>query len=138
VPQQHGGRHPFADVTTVSNKLGSIGIDQDTTVIVYDEEGMFAARFWYQLHYLGHSQVYILDGGIKNWIAHGYPVTDEKPVAKARTFIPQIKEHILTMEEGTWKNKQALAQHFSPLSKDKEIVVYIYKHCEQVHAMLVA
>ncbi|NEU32017.1 sulfurtransferase [bacterium LRH843] len=74
---KHGGRHPLPDFKELAEKLGSIGIGNDTNVIVYDDQGgMFASRFWWLLNRLGHSKVAVLDGGFSKWVSDGYEVTD--------------------------------------------------------------
>lgn len=92
----HGGRHPLQDPDRLAAKLGKIGIDRETDVIVYDDSGgMFAARFWWQLHYLGHDSVYIMDGGLSNWIKSGYAMTAEVPRPIQREFKPALRENEL-------------------------------------------
>jgi thiosulfate/3-mercaptopyruvate sulfurtransferase len=54
--------------------VGSMGITADTTVIVYSDSTIFAARLWWILKYAGVSDVRFLNGGIKQWTAKGYPV----------------------------------------------------------------
>lgn len=51
---------------------GSMGITADTTVVVYSDSSIFAARLWWILTYLGVSDVRIMDGGYAAWIASGY------------------------------------------------------------------
>jgi thiosulfate/3-mercaptopyruvate sulfurtransferase len=47
--------------------LGNLGIAPDRTVVVYDNGTLFAARLWWILHYLGHENVHVLDGGLPAW-----------------------------------------------------------------------
>lgn len=100
-PGVHGGNHPLPNVETFANKLGDIGIDQQTPVVFYDEENdMYAGRAWWLLHYLGHEAVYVLDGGLAAWEAAGYELTREIPQANKTTFIPNVlPEATATMEE---------------------------------------
>ncbi|WP_409272259.1 sulfurtransferase [Neobacillus sp. SCS-31] len=97
----HGGRHPLPDLDGLIEKLEKAGIGEDTTVVAYDNgEGAFAARFWWMLSYLGHNNVYVLNGGFKNWTGANYPVTAEVPVFNRASFRPAINEAILAdMEE---------------------------------------
>src|SRR5215211_2871770 len=58
--------------------MGSLGIGDDTRVVVYDHAGgQFATRLWWALTYYGHDQVYVLDGGWRKWTAEGRPTTEE-------------------------------------------------------------
>src|SRR5699024_12840163 len=58
--EKHGGSHPSPDIDTLAAKIGQIGIDHETKVIIYDQDhDMFVARVWYLLHYIGHEKVYL-------------------------------------------------------------------------------
>lgn len=54
--------------------LTELNITQDTTVVAYDEGTLFAARLWWVLHYLGHDDVRVLNGGLPAWQAAGNEV----------------------------------------------------------------
>lgn len=74
--QKHGGRHPLPDPSKLASKLSTMGVDNQTLVVAYDDSRFaFAARLWWLLRYLGHEKVAVLDGGFKAWQAQGYPVT---------------------------------------------------------------
>jgi thiosulfate/3-mercaptopyruvate sulfurtransferase len=62
---------------------GSMGITPDTTVVVYSDSTIFAARLWWILKYAGVTDVRFLNGGIQQWTANGYPTetTVNNPVA---------------------------------------------------------
>ncbi len=52
------------------------GIDERTQVVVYDQgNGMYAARAWWLLRWLGHAGVAVLDGGLAAWVAAGQPLS---------------------------------------------------------------
>ena len=83
--------------------LGQIGIDERTTVLIYDDKGLYSApRVWYMLKRLGHNNVYILDGGLPRWKKEGFELTTQysKP-GKTKTFSPQIdpKFEFISMDE---------------------------------------
>ncbi|UZD14842.1 sulfurtransferase [Virgibacillus natechei] len=89
--EKHGGKHPLPDMDMFAAKVGKIGIDHDTSVVIYDQENdMFAARLWWLLHYLGHKKVYVLEGGYEGWIMDGNEVTDEIPALESKAFEPDI------------------------------------------------
>ncbi|NIY94490.1 sulfurtransferase [Vibrio diazotrophicus] len=55
-----------------------LGINNDSIIVVYDNSGTFASpRAWWMFKAFGHSQVYILNGGLTEWKAKGYNVTQE-------------------------------------------------------------
>jgi thiosulfate/3-mercaptopyruvate sulfurtransferase len=51
---------------------GALGIDNETTVIVYDSSvGQWAARLWWLFRAAGYDRVAVLDGGYTKWVAEG-------------------------------------------------------------------
>lgn len=70
-----GGRHPLPEPNVVAEMLGRVGIGNEHTVIVYDTGGGgVAARLWWMLRWLGHSNVAILDGGYGAWKREDRPI----------------------------------------------------------------
>lgn len=102
---EHGGRHPLPDIATLANKLGNSGIGNQHLIIVYDDQGgMFAARFWWLLRYMGHNQVAILDGGYSKWVNEGRSITTEAPHFVATQFIPHVQPELLVDMETVRQN----------------------------------
>lgn len=94
--QEHGGRHPLPEFKVFQKKLEAVGIDASTTVISYDDgEGAFASRFWWLLTYLGHKNVYVLNGGFKKWKEKGNPLSSDVIEYERTQFSPSFKEHML-------------------------------------------
>ncbi len=72
------GRHPLPAQEGFIDTLRSWGIHDDTQVVVYDAHGgMFAARLWWMLRWVGHKAVATLDGGWQAWLAGKHPVATE-------------------------------------------------------------
>jgi len=59
--------------------LSSLGISNDDILVVYDDRGCDAARFWWVLQNYGFNTVKMLDGGISEWMEVGGIVTDVIP-----------------------------------------------------------
>lgn len=95
------GRHPLPDPTLLAERFAAAGIGKDSTVVAYDAQGgMFAARLWWLLRWLGHDAVQVLDGGWQAWLAAGNCSTKEIPQAQATTFTPQPHgEYVVSAEE---------------------------------------
>lgn len=69
--------------------MGTLGIGDDTHVIVYDHAGgQFATRLWWALTYYSHEKVSVLDGGWKKWTNESRPITNEIPSPEPATFTP--------------------------------------------------
>lgn len=75
------GRHPLPDSDAFAARLGRWGIGPGTQVVVYDggDGSMAAARAWWLLRLIGHTQVAVLDGGLAAWQAAGLPLTTDVP-----------------------------------------------------------
>ena len=87
------GRHPLPDPPLLADKLGSLGVAPGTQVVAYDDAGgMFAARLWWLLRWLGHERVAVLNGGLQAWTAAGHPLATDKPAAVGTAFEPRLQE----------------------------------------------
>ena len=93
---EHGGRHPLPTVDAMAALFGRSGIGPGTRVVVYDRDtGMFAARVWWMLRYLGHDDVQVLDGGIAAWQALGLPLEQSSTAPEPRAFVPRPRPEML-------------------------------------------
>jgi thiosulfate/3-mercaptopyruvate sulfurtransferase len=73
---QFRGRHPLPERADLIETLRSWGISDDTQVVAYDAHGgMFAARLWWLLRWVGHPAAAVLDGGLPAWQALGQPLS---------------------------------------------------------------
>lgn len=78
------GRHPLPSRDNFALWLGTLGITPAHRVVVYDRQGaMFAARAWWLLHWMGHTDVRVLDGGWPAWLAAGLHVEAGAPAPRA-------------------------------------------------------
>ncbi|XP_075941047.1 3-mercaptopyruvate sulfurtransferase-like [Anarhichas minor] len=81
--------HMLPTSSHFSRYVGGLGIGNDTHVVVYDTSdfGSFCApRVWWMFRLFGHSSVSVLDGGMRNWLADGYPVTSDRSEPECRQF----------------------------------------------------
>ena len=75
------GRHPLPEVAVFVATLRRLGVNQDSQVVAYDAHGgMFAARLWWMLRWIGHDAVAVLDGGLPAWVAAGGLLSSEAGV----------------------------------------------------------
>jgi thiosulfate/3-mercaptopyruvate sulfurtransferase len=82
------GRHPLPSPEEAAAVFSALGIDETRTVVVYDQGGgMYAARLWWMLRWLGHDAAALLDGGFDKWTREGRPVTTDVPPSEPRTFV---------------------------------------------------
>ena len=86
-PLTDSGRHPMPSPEALTALFRRLGIGRQTRVVVYDtREGAIAARLWWQLRYMGHTSVALLNGGFDAWQRGGYPVTDAQPAIEPADF----------------------------------------------------
>jgi thiosulfate/3-mercaptopyruvate sulfurtransferase len=86
-PTGRNGRHPLPDPQLFMRTLGAAGVDSNKQVIAYDgQTGVYAARLWWMLRWLGHDAVAVLDGGYAKWMREQRPVTSELPRPVAARF----------------------------------------------------
>ena len=66
--------HMLTTPEVFSRNLSALGIGDEMDIIIYEQEGVFSApRAWWMLKSFGARNVYLLDGGLRGWIAAGLP-----------------------------------------------------------------
>ncbi|WP_092925340.1 sulfurtransferase [Romboutsia hominis] len=91
----HGGRHPLPSVDDLVNTFKSIGIDNNSIVVAYDEGDLAGpSRLWWILKYLGHDKVYVLNGGINEFKSIGGEITNEIPKTKIGNFKATVNNNM--------------------------------------------
>jgi thiosulfate/3-mercaptopyruvate sulfurtransferase len=69
------GRHPLPARESLEQRMVLLGVDDACQVVAYDSAGgMFAARLWWLLRWVGHDAVAVLNGGLSAWRAAGFEV----------------------------------------------------------------
>lgn len=91
------GRHPLPERAALAETLRDWGVNHDSQVVAYDAHGgMFAARLWWLLRWLGHPAVAVLDGGLPAWQAAGLALSQDAPAVRRgdftehSTLVPQV------------------------------------------------
>jgi thiosulfate/3-mercaptopyruvate sulfurtransferase len=81
------GRHPLPTPDAFAKTLGTKGIGNTSKVVVYDQgSAMFVGRLWWMLKWLGHDNVFILDGGFAQWQKENRAVESTTNTRAATTF----------------------------------------------------
>ncbi len=94
------GRHPLPEIGVLAATLGRAGIDAARQVVAYDQNnGVWASRLWWLLHWLGHDAAAVLDGGFDRWRAEGRPVTSAIPTPRPATFVSKSPTPIASADE---------------------------------------
>ncbi|MBB5235777.1 sulfurtransferase [Deinococcus budaensis] len=102
-PGGAGGRHPLPDPAALARWLGGVGIGNAHVVVAYDDpstgQGFYAARAWWLLRWLGHREVYVLDGGWPAFLAAGGRPSTQEPDHAPTTFTPDVQPDMVATAE---------------------------------------
>ena len=83
-------KRDFLDAEAFGELMGSRGISNDHTVILYgDRNNWFAAYTYWYFRYYGHDRVKLVNGPREKWIAEGRETTTEVPSHPPATFTTQ-------------------------------------------------
>ena len=87
------GRHPLPEVAAFARRMSDCGVGDDVQVVAYDNEGgIFAARLWWMLRWLGHERVAVLDGGLAGWKRGKRVLEEAAPVVAPREFVARPRD----------------------------------------------
>lgn len=93
---QSGLPYNLPSAERMTEVLSSIGVDDDTTVVLYGGSYFPAiTRAWWVMSASGLKDVRILNGGWKQWLADGRPVSSERPEFHKGSFRAQQVESLL-------------------------------------------
>lgn len=79
------------DVKGWSRKVGQLGINKDTHVIVYGNRITNTARIWWLLKYVGVKNASILNGGWEGWAKKDRPTESSAAKIAATKFQPDFQ-----------------------------------------------
>jgi thiosulfate/3-mercaptopyruvate sulfurtransferase len=101
----------FLSAADFGELMGSRGISNDHTVVLYgDRNNWFAAYTYWYFKYYGHDNVRLVNGPREKWIAEGRPTTSDVPSYEPQTFsaregdpaIRAIRDEVLeALDKGT-------------------------------------
>ena len=90
--------HAFTvlDSATFAERIGALGVTNDSHVLIYDHgQMMWATRLWWNLRLEGHDRISILDGGLPAWKAAGLPLAADVEANEPATFTPHRRDALL-------------------------------------------
>lgn len=92
---------PAAEQVTLAAQ--NLGINKDDTLVLYDNQGIYSSpRAWVIFKSMGFKRVYILDGGLPQWLADSYPAELEhaRPKSARGNFVAKFdKEWVVTAKQ---------------------------------------
>src|SRR5690348_5343506 len=113
----------YGDITTTRNGLTtelpdgarlrqifeSVGVTDDSRVVVYSDMPLMASRAFFSLEYLGQRHTAILDGGLTTWQAQGGRVVTDAPIIRqGRLTTPERPE---LLADGDWIRSRLRSPH---------------------------
>ncbi|QFT11401.1 sulfurtransferase [Vibrio sp. THAF190c] len=70
--------HMFPTEEHFNERARALGINNKSTVVVYDNAGTFASpRAWWMFLAMGHTNTLILDGGLPAWVESGFETVSQ-------------------------------------------------------------
>lgn len=67
--------HMLPSPEDFATAAGELGLSREADIVIYDTHGIrSAARVWWTLRVMGYPKVYVLDGGLRKWLAERRPV----------------------------------------------------------------
>jgi len=65
--------HTFPSPEQFEKESRKIGINKNSKIVVYDNIGVYTSpRVWWMYKIMGHENVYVLDGGLSDWVKSGF------------------------------------------------------------------
>ncbi len=113
-------RRDIITAEALQKLLGDAGISNDTTIVLYgDNNNWFAAWALWQLKLYGHTDVRIMNGGRKKWLAEGRELTTTVPQPTPATytvagFDEDLRAYRRQIEDAVMKARAALVDVRSP------------------------
>lgn len=82
----------LADAEAWGEKIGALGVGNDSDVVIYGGPLNEAARVWWLLKYFGHEQVRLLDGDWETWASEDRPIETEPAAPSPAKFTASIQK----------------------------------------------
>ena len=100
-PHTDHGRHPLPSPARMAAVFSALGISAVSYVVAYDDGGgMIAARLWWMLRYLGHTNVALLDGGWQAWLSSGSAIANGNVPPRPGNFIgTPRRDRLVTLDQ---------------------------------------
>ncbi len=113
---KNGGRHPLPKFEDFVKKLGTLGIDKDSHVVIYDDKNgaNAAARFWWMLRAVGHNNVQVLNGGLQVAENQNYPLSSVEEYYPETKYISDYQD---------WQLPQVWIDDVKKATQDAESVI---------------
>jgi len=115
----------FPSAMQFTDECQKLGINKNSTIVVYDTLGIYSSpRAWWMFKAMGHQNVYVLNGGLPEWIKEGYPTENQHPVTYSKgNFEAKLQPELI-------KNKEQILENI----KTKESVLLDARSADRFYA----
>jgi thiosulfate/3-mercaptopyruvate sulfurtransferase len=95
------GRHPLPDRGAFAARMRALGLSKNTQVVAYDAQGgMYAARLWWMLRWIGHEAAAVLDGGPQGAMTAEVPLTQAGDFELGKSLVKTMLADALQQQLG--------------------------------------
>jgi thiosulfate/3-mercaptopyruvate sulfurtransferase len=94
--------HTMPNEKIFSSGVQELGINHDSIIVVYDNKGIYCApRVWWMFKSMGHRNVYVLNGGLPNWLSQNMQTIPELASTRksGRFEAKYISHHFISADE---------------------------------------
>lgn len=88
-------RYRVGSIHYIEKLFGQAGIDNDTNVVIYDDDFLGAARIFWVLEVYGHRRAVLLDGGFPGWEKRSLPTATGSSEHTPKRFVASIQPQYL-------------------------------------------
>ncbi|MES2418963.1 MAG: sulfurtransferase [Bacteroidota bacterium] len=107
--------HTMPSADRFTDEAQKLGINKNSLIVVYDRVGLYSSpRVWWMFLVMGFGNIYVLDGGLPEWLKVGYNCTN------TYTEMPQKGDFEAHYRQELISNKQEVLTTIS--NKDQQIV----------------
>ncbi|WP_281335837.1 sulfurtransferase [Flavobacterium eburneipallidum] len=117
----------FPNAAQFTAECQKLGINKNSTIVVYDTFGIYSSpRVWWMFNAMGHSTVYVLNGGLPQWIKEGFPTEIKKEsIFSKGDFEAKLQPELI-------KSKEQILENIN----SKEAVLIDARSPERFHATI--
>ena len=102
--------HMMPSAEQFEQAVQELGINQKSKLVVYDMMGIFSSpRAWWMFKVMGHQQVYVLDGGLPQWLAKGFMTEPNNQLAA----IKQKGDFIVDFDQTQVFNREQVSSNIN-------------------------
>lgn len=97
--------HTMVDAPTFEREARALGINADSIVVIYDRWGIYSSpRAWWMFRAMGHTNTFVLQGGLPAWKAKQLPIASKHMDAATLTK----GDFVAKPQKEYWTNKEEI------------------------------